>query len=659
MKGLIALIVIALVLGSLIPASITGAVDDNTVLNFDDLHGGDADTFLPTGYAGLGWDSTWFYWDWAQSPYTPHSLYTRIATHNYGGWIDFSPLGCYVTFVGAWCSGRYDAEIFFEGYRDGNLIGTSAKLTLSAVPTFLDANFGELVDKVMVVCNTYNYFAIDDLTYRLSDTIPPTVDNFFADKTSIVLGDTIRFSYSVSDTGGSGLKQVELWEATDTDGDDQPNWPSGQTDYVSMQTLSGDSAVGYFDYKPQELRTHWYGIHVVNNNGNWNDERNSRTDGLPGVFGPLQINIVGIIVNQPNGGETWDAGASQLISWISSGVTGNVDIKLSRDGGNKWENIVLNSANDGNEVWKATNPTTAQAVIKIVSKSDPNIYDFSDSAFSIVPATQGALAIRDFWPKSGYSGTKVTIIGDNFIKGKTVVRFGTIGVDEDYIRWISNTQMEVRVPNAPEGAITGKISVTTSEGIASSSEDFIVMPPTKPWATEIGVYNSVVAYSNGGWWSVHYDEVGDITRNGYGYAYQCVEYVNRYYMVQFSRNMIGTGNADSYFWNAASKGLVSYKNGGATAPKVNDILVFDGDNRLGGSLGHVAIITDLESNESGQITALWIIQQNVMSGPGGQYVATARLTVNVAQKKNDVFTYNVNSLGSGTGLPVIGWSRIP
>ncbi|MBN1190964.1 MAG: choice-of-anchor D domain-containing protein [Dehalococcoidales bacterium] len=123
------------------------------------------------------------------------------------------------------------------------------------------------------------------------DNIPPIVDNFSANKSVIVVGETIRFSYSVSDPGGSGLKQVELWEGTDTDGDGQPNWPTGNTEYVDIQTISGQSASGYFDYIPTFSGVHWYGIHVVDNASNLNDERNSNTGGSPGVFGPIFQNI--------------------------------------------------------------------------------------------------------------------------------------------------------------------------------------------------------------------------------------------------------------------------------------------------------------------------------------------------------------------------------
>jgi len=125
------------------------------------------------------------------------------------------------------------------------------------------------------------------------DTTPPKVDAFSADKDNVVVGETIRFTYSVSDTGGLGLKQVELWQGSDTDGDGQPNWPDSPTGYIDMQAISGQTATGYFDHTSTSAGTFWYGLHVLDNASNLNDERNSNTGNMPGVFGPVQITVLG------------------------------------------------------------------------------------------------------------------------------------------------------------------------------------------------------------------------------------------------------------------------------------------------------------------------------------------------------------------------------
>jgi hypothetical protein len=142
------------------------ATSQADVIGFDDLLGGGSSSYLPVGYAGLNWDSNWFHWDFAQDPYTPSSPNTRIATHNSGGYIDFSPLGVAVDFEGAYFSGMDYVDCYIKGYLGGSLVGTSATLTLSSTPTFLNANFGGLVDYVNIVSSYENHFAVDDVTYQ-------------------------------------------------------------------------------------------------------------------------------------------------------------------------------------------------------------------------------------------------------------------------------------------------------------------------------------------------------------------------------------------------------------------------------------------------------------------------------------------------------------
>jgi hypothetical protein len=104
-------------------------------------------------------------------------------------------------------------------------------------------------------------------------------------------GEIIRFWYEVADYSGSGLKQVELWMATDTDGDGLPNWPESNIGYVLVKNISGDTYTGVFEYTPPNSGTFWFGLHVVNKAGKWTEEGNSHSEGLPGVFGPWMITI--------------------------------------------------------------------------------------------------------------------------------------------------------------------------------------------------------------------------------------------------------------------------------------------------------------------------------------------------------------------------------
>jgi hypothetical protein len=92
-----------------------------------------------------------------------------------------------------------------------------------------------------------------------------------------------------------------------------------------------------------------------------------------------------IVVTSPNGGESWSAGSNRNVAWISPGVSGNVDIAISRDGGSSWSPIFSNITNDSSETWTVTGPATTLARIKVSSVADASVSDTSDANFAITP----------------------------------------------------------------------------------------------------------------------------------------------------------------------------------------------------------------------------------------------------------------------------------
>jgi len=131
----------------------------------------------------------------------------------------------------------------------------------------------------------YYYPDIQFSTTSDEDNIYPTVNSLSVSPSSVTLGSSFTISYSVSDTGGSGLNRVELWRADDSGGS-PVNW-----DEVKRTSASGNSYSGSFTDVPSLGGTYWYGIHVADNAGNWNDEQNSLTDGLPGDYGPVEVTV--------------------------------------------------------------------------------------------------------------------------------------------------------------------------------------------------------------------------------------------------------------------------------------------------------------------------------------------------------------------------------
>jgi len=93
-----------------------------------------------------------------------------------------------------------------------------------------------------------------------------------------------------------------------------------------------------------------------------------------------------LIIQAPNGGEVWNEGSKQTISWISH----NIDRKkilflyLSIDNGVKWKKIA-SVTNVGSKIWTIPKKTyvTKQALIKICLNQKTPLCDTSDALFTI------------------------------------------------------------------------------------------------------------------------------------------------------------------------------------------------------------------------------------------------------------------------------------
>jgi hypothetical protein len=94
---------------------------------------------------------------------------------------------------------------------------------------------------------------------------------------------------------------------------------------------------------------------------------------------PVWINII-----SPDGGENWEIGSRQTITWDSLNVPFFVRVELSRNGGDTWRTISFFTWNDGRYNWKVTGPATERARIKVTGIFNRGIFDISDADFSIV-----------------------------------------------------------------------------------------------------------------------------------------------------------------------------------------------------------------------------------------------------------------------------------
>jgi len=142
-------------------------------------------------------------------------------------------------------------------------------------------------------------------------------------------------------------------------------------------------------------------------------------------------NVPVVTLTQPNGGQVWNAGSNQSITWTSLNVTGNILIELNRTyPGGAWETLFASTANDGNQTWTVAGSTTsATNRIRVTSINAPSAMDESDEDFTIfVPSIMvvipnggetlnGAASEQISWTSNGVTGNVTIDLNRNYPGG--------------------------------------------------------------------------------------------------------------------------------------------------------------------------------------------------------------------------------------------------
>ena len=170
-------------------------------------------------------------------------------------------------------------------------------------------------------------------------------------------------------------------------------------------------------------------------------------------------------------------------------------------------------------------------------------------------------------------------------------------------------------------------------------------------------FNSVNVYSNGctnynyyykneyNCGSGTYDYVSDKCVNGtfIGLEWECVEFVNRYYLSYYGKDIASPRkNAKDYYNTASSRGLVSYPNGGSSSPQIGDILVSEGDGSKN-NVGHVAIVKEVTTDH------IIVVHQNWSNSSNDQ-----ALNYRISRNGNSINSFSK----SDNSYPIKGWLRL-
>ncbi len=98
-----------------------------------------------------------------------------------------------------------------------------------------------------------------------------------------------------------------------------------------------------------------------------------------------------VILIAPNGGETWETGTAQTITWTHTGTVANIKIEYSINGGTTWDVIEASIANSGRYDWTVPNNPSTTCLVRI-SDAGGTVSDVSDTEF-IIAATPKTVTV--------------------------------------------------------------------------------------------------------------------------------------------------------------------------------------------------------------------------------------------------------------------------
>lgn len=138
---------------------------------------------------------------------------------------------------------------------------------------------------------------------------------------------------------------------------------------------------------------------LIDVNGDELTLRNIRHDGVESDHFTL-VKRNGLFLAHPLEGESYAAGSDIAIAWSSVGVTGDVRIESSLDGGMTWTVVVDRTPNSGMYTWSSPRTAVTRARIRITSLDMPTLSDDSGD-FSL--SLEGPVVVIPFGSGWQYS----------------------------------------------------------------------------------------------------------------------------------------------------------------------------------------------------------------------------------------------------------------
>ena len=238
------------------------------------------------------------------------------------------------------------------------------------------------------------------LTLQPVDTTPPTVSAFSVTPTSVTVGSPVTISYTVSDTGGSGLNRVELWR-TNT----YPTWPNQSQ---NQNSASGNGPVsGTFVDTPPSAGDWWYGIHVADTAGNWITE-------TQGGWQPIHVTVNAPDTTPPTNVAATDGTYTDevRVTWTDSVNATAYEVwrNSSNNSGTATKISSSDVAGTSYDDTTATAGTTYWYWIKAKNASGTSGFSAADSRYR---ATVSGPVNDNFANRTAITDTSATVTGTN------------------------------------------------------------------------------------------------------------------------------------------------------------------------------------------------------------------------------------------------------
>jgi len=177
-----------------------------------------------------------------------------------------------------------------------------------------------------------------------------------------------------------------------------------------------------------------------------------------------------ITVHSPDGGEEWEVGTAQAITWSNIGEVGDVRIEYSTNSGETWNTIDSSTDNDGFYRWIIPNDRSEYCKVRVSECGlDDGPADDSDQVFSIVAAANVGITVispngSESWAAGSFHNITWTHTG---IIGSVMIEYSTNG-GNSYTTIVATTPNTGSygwiVSNAPSQSCLVRVKALDTDG---------------------------------------------------------------------------------------------------------------------------------------------------------------------------------------------------